>query len=1208
MAELKAGVIGCAICIFALMGSIFGASLMTADNVDTPITTYEYITDVTGAFDTTQAPEYISYNPAANYVGYSMGTMNYTASTTPNAYRYIVSYPKDITIDRTIDEISTVNGTPQSFWPSEVQTRVIMNYTGGNELGTATTVDGMTYNGVAVNQDYWSLLHGTYNSPSVTRLNYILVGNFSNPDASGNISIDISQNGNQPLLMSPLSAYTSVALSDGDENVWYIYHVDITAKPTRLVWNYNTDMVTVYNNSTVLFTENLYNIDTFYTYQYDTGGTITNANVNTVLSHTGTASQSVTVTNNSSYTNYNPVDSRNLYINNIVSIGSLPTTPTANLYGSYDYNLYNQYYNDNRGITSLQNIISSFNIPSNTHATINITNNGNPIIFCYSINNIGATQDYLETSSSNFPYVIDYATNGNLTIYYHPSGSPQSRVAYTGTGSDVYLIYKYMDSNNNSFSTNTTFSCAYSYTETTTITNASNNTVAYGTFEESDAGTTAIMDWNGTFDMGTGGTYAGINYKIVAERYYRAGSSSPYNNRIPEIFALSDFLSANLLTYPLIDINVEYDTDYPVLFYYGTWTRTEHVIGGQTQYIYSTTLNEDNSMPDRFHIIEGSAQAYRDGILLYTAPLSSIYVINKYSVNEGTGFDTVDTYAHFDGVARKDSEAVNITVTNSSNYPADAYNFGATTQDISTYILPYMRYTGTQYNNLGTSTLIEDISKYANLCLKNGDNEHDAPALKATKLSNILEAIGLANYDSLDLQLTYGTHPVIFIQGDWEYYAKMSAVISGGSIPITIFEHFYWKEFDDNAFPDRLTYNKATEIVSFYKNGVNIWNAPATQVQVIYKYWTLDSQGDLNEVTNQSVSMSGTGKLHPTYGYANPEFGVTLKTNGMTTWKNGYENDVINILWYSTDSTHQNDLTITADTSTITVTRATNGQVTVDITRADNTTETRNMGTWNKGQITIDVTNHTVSFTPITGSERPNFTDSPIELNSTTYTWTDWYIGNPIEELTISTTGYSLNFGVTGTSVFLDTYGVVMFDPTLDITDYFPELTEWRLNFFSFALVGDSVTINNVVYPINKADNTITVVDADNHSLTGTLNNVYLTKENTHGSSDPHYFFTFANTNKTVDLGAVETDTVSFQGMWYFTTGLYELGEGTAKIWSWVPSINIDLNLIALFYIGMMAAALVIGKGILHADIGGLDWVILISTSFIALIVAGGVI
>lgn len=1206
MAELKAGVIGCAICIFALMGSIFGASLMTADNVDTPITTYEYITDVTGAFDTTQAPEYISYNPAANYVGYSIGTMNYTASTTPNAYRYVVSYPQDQTINRTVTATTSIEGgSTLPFTPSFFSTRMLMNYTGtGYNFGTSVTSDGLTYNAYA---NTGTMQYS--NTLLITKLHDVIYTTFSShPDGSGNVEINITNNGSYPLILMDRTSYTHRTISDGDTNVWNIYHANVT-DTTKIVWNVNTDIATIYNGSTVLFSGNAStDVDVAYRYSYDAGGTPTIAGINTVLSHTYNSAVTTTVTSNSSYPNYNPQNTHDLYINNVAMMGSLPTTPGGTQNG-YGYNMYLQYNNSNRGITTLTNILSELNIPPNTAVFINIANNSDPAIFCYStFTDIGATADWVETSSANFPYRIAYASDGNVTIYYHPAGDNQSRVAYAGPPNNVYVVYRYYYSGHDA-SVSTSLSTSYTLTEDMTITDSSTISVSsLSPFDASTGGTMAIMDWDGLYDMGIGSTYNGISYKIKANNTTILGTGS-----VPDIWTLDGVLERwNLDDYTVIDLNIDGNENYPVFFYYGGWTTTPITYGGQTQYVYSATLNEDNSMPDRISIANGTARAFRNGTLIYTATTDNIYVANKYQIDTGSGFANTTVYAHLTGYATKDSEAISITVSNSSSYPSDAYGFANPNGSWAEirYLLPYLNYTGTQYNNLGTTFSITSINKNAKMCLTS--HESNNFTTYNTKLTNILDAIGMSNYDSIDVSLTYGTHPVIFLKGNWEFYNRdLSYHDQGGTVHY--YYNYYWNTIDDNAFPDHMTYNKATELATFYKNGQQIWSATASQVQVIYKYWILTPSGidgipTYTAITNQSVTMTGTARLHPAYGYANPEFGVTLKTNGMTTWKNGYENDVINILWYSTDSTHQNDLTITADTSTITVTRATNGQVTVDIMRADNTTETRNMGTWDKGQITIDVTNHTVSFTPITGSERPNFTDAPVELNPTTYTWTDWYIGNPIEQLTISTTGYSLNFGVTGTSVFLDTYGVVMFDPTLDITDYFPELTEWRLNFFSFALVGDSVTINNVVYPINKADNTITVVDTDNHSLTGTLNNVYLTKENTHGSSDPHYFFTFANTNKTVDLGAVETDTVSFQGMWYFTTGLYELGEGTAKIWSWVPSINIDLNLIALFYIGMMAAALVIGKGILHADIGGLDWVILISTSFIALIVAGGVI
>lgn len=1213
MAELKSGVIGCAICIFALMGSIFGASLITAENTDKTITTYNYIADVTGAFDTTQAPEYIDYNPTANYVGYSTKTVNYTDSSTPNAYRYVVSYPQDVSIDRTITESTVSPDSSTDFTPSNVLTRVLINYTGGNELGTSTTSDGLTYNGVVINKTVTSPLGPSYTTdePTITRLNEIL-SSFSGYNSSGTIELNITQSGSQPLLMAPISAYTQRTLSAGDENVWNIYHVNITAAPTKIVHNRNTGNVTVYSGSTVLFTETSpNNIDVYYKYQYNMGGTAANATINAVFSHDYIVQDPLTVTNNSSYPNYSPSTTHDLYIYNTTSVGSLPTTSGGTTYG-YSYNMYLQYDSNNRGITKLSDIISTFNIPANTHATIRITNNNDPIIFAYSpFTNISATADWVDTTSSNFPYLIDYATDSTLTIYYHPEGSTQTRVAFTGSADNVYVVYKYYISGSSGHwgNVSTTLNCQYTTTETMTITQGSSmTTVPDSAFDDSDAGTMAIVDWNGTYDMGVGGTYAGISYDLVASRFHETGNA--YSDRIPDIWTLENYLQTwGLTSFVAIDIEIDLDTDYPVLFYYGNWTRTDNTVGGLTQYVYSATLNENNALPERLHIVEGTAMAYRNGTMIYTAPVSSIYVLNKYSVNTGSGFNEVDTYANLTGFATTDVGAVSTTVNNDSSYPSDAYNFSVWGSALNPrFLFPYMQYTGTQYNNLGSGVEIDAINKTANICLTSGGSGNFTTY--NTKLTNILNSMNLSSYDSIDVNLTYGTHPVIFTQGNWEYYTKESSYHDQGG---TVYSYttYYWKQIDDNAFPDRMTYNKATDLVTFYKNGMAIWHAPATNVQVIYKYWIVNSStlGPYQTaVTDQSVRMEGLGKLHPTYGYANPEFGVTLKSTA-TTWSNKYENDVINLLWMEQNNTQINNLTITADTSIVSITKYPSmNNVEVVVTKADGTTDTRNFGDWHKGQITIDVTNKTLTFTPITGQDRPNFTDQPIPSNSTSYTWTDWYVGNPIESLTISTTATSMIFGITGTSVFLNTYGVVMFDPNLDIETYFPNMDEWRLNFFSFALVGDSIKINDVTYPVNKADNSITVTDTDGNTITGTLNNVYLTKEIKDNNDTAHYYFTFANSNKSADLGEVTTNTVSFGGMWYFTTGLYELGEGTAKEWTWLPQINLDFSVIALIYIAMVGIALIIGKGVLHADISGLDWVILICSSIIALIIAGGVI
>ena len=190
-------------------------------------------------------------------------------------------------------------------------------------------------------------------------------------------------------------------------------------------------------------------------------------------------------------------------------------------------------------------------------------------------------------------------------------------------------------------------------------------------------------------------------------------------------------------------------------------------------------------------------------------------------------------------------------------------------------------------------------------------------------------------------------------------------------------------------------------------------------------------------------------------------------------------------------------------------------------------------------------------------------------------------------------------FSVASTRVFLNTYGVVLYNPTINLYDYFPQYENIRANFYSFALYGDSVTFNGITYPVTDGHITIQyVTDHGQHYLpdvmpnatvqtrTFALNNLYLTYEN------GHCLLTFATERFTIDLGTYTPgqETISMTGLWYFSTMVYEpytVTEKTLSDWKILPETSGAQML--LIFIGILAVA---GVAVaLHARKNGLGYV-----------------
>ena len=189
-----------------------------------------------------------------------------------------------------------------------------------------------------------------------------------------------------------------------------------------------------------------------------------------------------------------------------------------------------------------------------------------------------------------------------------------------------------------------------------------------------------------------------------------------------------------------------------------------------------------------------------------------------------------------------------------------------------------------------------------------------------------------------------------------------------------------------------------------------------------------------------------------------------------------------------------------------------------------------------------------------------------------------------------------LYWSVYNTNLFMDTYGSVMVDPSIDLADYWADMNSYRYSFQSFAIYGDSITMNGVNYPV--IDESITIDDK-----TYKLDNFYLSFSEQGDAS-----VTFKNINRTVSLGATTDKTVSFTGTWYFNAGLYEgkLTDNYSYEWDISdPLNNFNINTLILISLGLMVV-LALCFIAMRVNFGTLDKAVMIFAGVILLIVLGG--
>ena len=254
-----------------------------------------------------------------------------------------------------------------------------------------------------------------------------------------------------------------------------------------------------------------------------------------------------------------------------------------------------------------------------------------------------------------------------------------------------------------------------------------------------------------------------------------------------------------------------------------------------------------------------------------------------------------------------------------------------------------------------------------------------------------------------------------------------------------------------------------------------------------------------------------------------------------------------------------------------------------------------NVGSWDALQVSIDPEHAQIVFTPV--SVLNSFTDYKLYTTQarTMLSWGEVLESSAIRTLQHEASGDAPRFSVVGTRVFLDTYNAVLFDPRINVREKFPQYDSVRLNFYSFALYGDSMTVNGYTYPVTGDKITITYVDKDGtHYAVGvveggeqrtrdfTLSNIYVSWDALTG----HCTLTFVGDRWTLDLGEYTHQVVSFAGMWYFYTMLYNAHLTQDKsLGDWKTLPETDQSQMVLIYLGILAVAGT--AGLIHIRRGG---------------------
>lgn len=342
------------------------------------------------------------------------------------------------------------------------------------------------------------------------------------------------------------------------------------------------------------------------------------------------------------------------------------------------------------------------------------------------------------------------------------------------------------------------------------------------------------------------------------------------------------------------------------------------------------------------------------------------------------------------------------------------------------------------------------------------------------------------------------------------------------------------------------------------------------------------NQGFLTNITNRPtpfITLEITQTTGGVMKYADITKGYSIKpdNDGPITWNNTYENGDIKVLFRANDTGGAYSNTLTVANNNISI-NYTNNRFSVSL----NSGSPVDIGTWRNIVLDIDLINGKLYAIPVRTFN--SFTN--VTMDNTNILIGDLVGAAPTNSIVWGMTTNSFLFNVYSTDVFMNTYGVVMVNPTLDITHFFTDLNQfYRLKMYNFAIYGDSMTINGETLAVTDGKVTYDDMTLELKDFNVTYADGMVTIGDNHGI---------------IELGEITTTNISMDGNWYFITDLERgyTAQKTIYDWDWGTFI-FDNTQFCVFYLGIMAAALIVARK--YCNLSIIDYMVLVASIVIAL-------
>lgn len=833
--------------------------------------------------------------------------------------------------------------------------------------------------------------------------------------------------------------------------------------------------------------------------------------------------------------------------------------------------------------------------------------------------------DYVTDVSGLFNYnqtptYVDYDIVQNYTGYAEYGAVGQTKTdtytnyynSYESQGQDIKTVYAYSSINNGTYSTQNVQSYTIKTTEHT-------YTIGQQIFTDGTLLGTISLDPYGTFTVNNGtitAQYYAMDILELSTYYYEHGeypTQQSFTLTLPSYYIVIPYSvdNSNPTGTPLYswDYARLYDDD-DNQFYFTSSTNAFFFNATTMQLIAPSTLIANAT---QYHIVDMGHGVYRTDMDIDSG---TIYGITS-TIYSNAETITSSTYTVYDmnNLNPTGNKGISYTTTSQPN----AYVVGSTSNSgtgnkalstnnyseltIPSYTYRYVRSTET-HDNSGTWTNY-NFKLYQNaVTVLNYVASLNLPA--STTEITLSWNNGFIGNDYNSIQFASKNSVGVSPYEEREYFKHL---MTGYLIPTD----YRNPSIKYNVTDNRITYLSwvgnvnlsGSDYAFFYNKNPYTYNAnnQPTYLDHVEIYDTETGSYFTNGYSH-SVGLE-TSIINYAYSYTTPTYmdvnrGITINTYNSHTvarWNNGYENGTTQIVFHAENNgtTYTNSMKLSTG-DTITITRGTDLHTRITL---NNATTPVDIGVWSSYILTINAQSGVISATPV-----------DIFYNYTTvalYPYV-YHIGNiaggqSVRYIDWGYTTQSFGISIYKTQVFLNTYGAVMKDPSLTITNYFVNENGLRLNLYSFALYGDTMTINGHTFYGNSTTSSIRDTGAVHYdSKTYTLQNIIISY------NDGHTYLTFIDDNKTIDLGTTTSYNISFGGYWYFTTALYEGKIVTVNNYTWdTTKFAIDMQGLAIMCLGLTIVGTIIARRFMREQMTALDYVLIIGAIAVFGALLGGI-